>query len=171
MLKNYLKIAIRNFWKNKQFTIINIIGLSVGMACVILILLWVTDELSFDRFHDNADNIYLVLHDLGNKTIGQTSTLLAQTMVSELPEIKKATNYAQLSENMSFLVQYGNKVFNESVSIADSNFFNVFSFKLAEGSPSHALTDLNSMVVTKDIANKYFGDEKHHKTLSRRPSH
>ncbi len=160
MLKNYLKIAIRNFWKNKQFTIINIIGLSVGMACVILILLWVTDELSFDRFHDNADNIYLVLHDLGNKTIGQTSTLLAQTMVSELPEIKKATNYAQLSENMSFLVQYGNKVFNESVSIADSNFFNVFSFKLAEGSPSHALTDLNSMVVTKDIAKKYFGDEK-----------
>jgi putative ABC transport system permease protein len=159
MLKNYFKIAVRNLWKHKEFSIINIAGLSIGMACTILILLWVADELSFDRFHKNADNIQLVLRGDGKEMIGQTSILLAQKLKEELPEVINSTNFAKFPESLSFLVQNGNRSFNETMGMAASNFFEVFSFKLRRGNSSTALNDLNSIVITEDIAKKYFGEE------------
>jgi len=167
MFRNYFKVAVRNLMRHKTISFINIFGLSIGMACTILIMVWIIDELSFDSFHKNADSIYLALHSYGNEMIGQTSVLLAQTLKDELPEVINSTNFAQYPESIGFLIQYGDKSFNETVGTADTNFFNVFSFKLKKGNPSTALADLNTIVITEDIAKKYFGEEEAFgKTLS-----
>ena len=159
MLKNYFKVAIRTLIRHRTFSAINIFGLAVGMACTILILLWVQDELSYDRFFKNADNTYLVLR--GNKSVSTavTSKMLAPALKEELPEIKKSTNFIQLPESFKFLIKNGNKGFEENVILADSNFFEIFQFKYREGNPATALSAPNSIVITEETAKKYFGNE------------
>jgi putative ABC transport system permease protein len=159
MLKNYLKITFRNLVRHKVFSFINIFGLAVGMACTVLILLWVQDELSFDKFFKNADNTYLVLRGDKEGLTAMSSNLLAPALKEELPVISNASSYAPIPENIKILIQGGDKTFEESFSIADSNFFNVFSFKFLKGNPKTALNSPNSIVITKDIAEKYFGKE------------
>ncbi len=157
MLKNYLKITLRNLFRHKAFSFINIIGLAVGMACTILILLWVQDELSYEKFFKNADNTYLVLRGDKSGMTAVTSKMLAPALKQELPEIKKSTSFMQLPESFQFLIQNGNKGFEESVIMADSNFFRVFSYKFREGNPATALSSPNSIVITEEVAKKYFG--------------
>lgn len=157
MLKNYLKIAVRNLAKHRKFSIINIFGLAVGLSCFILIILWVQDELSYDRFHKNADHIYMVLrNDLG-KTSAATSISLAPALKDELPEVIEATSLVSLPESFKSFLQYEDKGFEENLSIIDSQFFDLFSFDFRDGNPQSALIAPNSIVLTESMAEKYFG--------------
>ena len=159
MLKNYFKIALRNLIRHKGFSFINISGLAAGMACTILILLWVNDELSYDKFFRNADNTYLVLRGDKSGMMAVTSKMLAPALKQELPEVKKSTSFMQLPESFQFLIQNGNIGFEENVIVADSNFFKVFSYKFMEGNPATALSSPNSIVITEEVAKKYFGSQ------------
>ena len=161
MFRNYFKVAFRNILKYKFFSFINIIGMMIGVTACLLIILYVSDELSFDKFHARSDRMYqMALH---GKIAGQeiyTSTTcppMAATLVSDIPEIEEAT---RLDTYGSAAVKYGEKAFTEDkLFYADSNFFQFFSFKLIEGDPKTALKEPNSIVFTQELATKYFGNE------------
>ena len=159
MLKNYFKIAFRNLLRHKVFSFINIFGLAIGMACTILIFLWAKDELSYDKFHKNADNIYLVLRGDNSEMTAMSSKFLAPALKEELPEVAGAVSLMQVPANIKILIQTDKDGFEENFSLADSNFFKIFSFKMLEGNPANALTDSKSIVITDKIAKKYFGKE------------
>jgi putative ABC transport system permease protein len=159
MLKNYLKIAFRNLFRHKTFSIINIVGLAAGMACTILILLWVLDELSYDKSFKNADEIYLVLRGDRSGMMAVTSKMLAPALKQEFPEIKKSTCFMLLPESFKLLIQNGDRGFEESVIMVDSNFFKLFSYRFREGDPATALSSPNSIILTSEAAKKYFGSE------------
>lgn len=158
MFKNYFKIAIRNLIKHKKYSMINILSLAIGLAGFILIMLWVQDELSYDRFHKNADNIYMVLRTENDKTSAITSKLLAPALKSEIPEIIDATGFALLPESFKPFLQYHEKGFEESFALTDSHFFDFFSFPFLEGYPQSAFDDPNSIVLTRRMCQKYFGN-------------
>ncbi len=159
MFTNHIKTAFRNLVRHRVFSAINIIGLAVGMACTILILLWVQDELSYDRFHNNADNIYLVLRGDNEGKAAVTSALLGPALRAELPDVVNAGCLEQLPESYKAFLQTGTTGFEETISLADSSFFSLFSFRFLRGSPATALRDPYSIVITEEIAKKYFGRE------------
>ncbi|SKC86772.1 ABC transporter permease [Ohtaekwangia koreensis] len=161
MLKNYFKIALRNILKHKFFSLINILGMTIGVTACLLIILYVSDELSYDKFHAKADRMYQV--GLHGKIAGQeiyTSTTcppLSAALVSEIPEIDEST---RLDGYGLTAVKYNEKAFTEEkLFYADSNFFEFFSFELLEGERKTALKEPNSIVFTTDLAKKYFGNE------------
>ena len=164
MFKNYFKVALRNIQRHKAFSFINITGLAIGMACCILIMLWVQDELSYDKFHENKDTLYRMINqnldakgDLGGSTIPYA---LAPIVKSEFPEIASFTRYQDLSWRYSCSFTYQEKKFYEQDFIlADPSFFEMFSFPFITGNPQTALKDPNSIVLTQDTAHKYFGEE------------
>lgn len=155
MFKNFLKITFRNLFKNKTYTLINLSGLSIGMACIILVLIWVENELSYDRFFKNSDNIHLVLQGFDNSYSTSTSELMAPQLRVDFPEVTDATEYGYVNED--FLFKYKNNSFNEYVAFTDSRFFNIFNFPFIEGNRTTALSSPNSLVVTESFAKKYFG--------------
>jgi putative ABC transport system permease protein len=163
MIKNYFKTAWRNLLKNKFYTLINIAGLTAGLAVGILILLWVQDELSFDRFHKNTAHIYRLENMVGtgaSKQIWQsTAAPIGVLGKKELPEIKE---FARLSYNSQYaLFKYKDKVFNEgNTGYTDPSLFSVFDFNLIKGNNEKPFTDNNSIVLTETTAKKYFGDEE-----------
>lgn len=158
MFKNYLKITIRNFLKYKIYSFINISGLAIGMACCLLIMLWVQDELSFDKFHANAGSIYrVVVMDRDNPARG-----VARVGAPWGPALQR--EYAEVSNFVRFrftgrsLVASGDKRFYESEGLhADATIFQVFTFPLITGDPLTALREPNSIVINEDLAEKYFG--------------
>ncbi|HEX9650535.1 MAG TPA: ABC transporter permease [Cyclobacteriaceae bacterium] len=161
MVKNYLKIAFRNIANQKLYSFINIMGLTIGIAGSIFILFYVVDELSYDKFHTDAKRIYRV--GLQGKIAGQeinviyTCPPLANAMANEFPEVESAV---RLGQNLEILFRYEDMIFYESdVLDADSNFFSFFSFKLLKGNPETCLAEPNSLVITEDMAQKYFGNE------------
>lgn len=159
MLSNYLKIALRNLRRQKAFAFINISGLAIGMACSILILLWVEHELSYDRFHSKADYLYRVTASLAELEVhaGVTPTPLAHAMISEIPDVKNAV---RISHYRGSLLQVGDRVFEEEqIIFADSNFLKLFSFPLVAGNPETALLNPEGILITQEMAKKYFGDE------------
>ncbi|HTY36625.1 MAG TPA: ABC transporter permease, partial [Bacteroidota bacterium] len=142
MFSNYLKVAVRNLLKHKLYTLINVGGLSVGLACAILISLWVGDELSFDRFHKNVENLYRVNWDFkwaGNEGVGPgTPPPLAATLASNIPDVAAAT---RLRHMPSATIRCGDRFFSEQgILAADSNFFDLFSFPLLDGDRRNVLT-------------------------------
>jgi putative ABC transport system permease protein len=161
MLKNYLKIAVRNILRQRIYSIINIIGLAVGIACCIAILLYVRDELSYDRFNKNADQIYRVHYHtyFNNKDfdLANSCAPLEPTMVKDFPEVVAATRIA----NFGFpVIRYKDKAFSEEKFYeADSTFFNVFTVHFIEGNPGTALVQPYTVVITETTARKYFGNE------------
>ncbi|HKK44179.1 MAG TPA: FtsX-like permease family protein [Balneolaceae bacterium] len=158
MLKNYLKIAWRNLFKHKGYTFINIIGLAVGIAVCTLIFKYVHYELSYDTFHQKANRTYRLTMDLNKSHIAVTPSLLLPTM-TKYPEVETGVRLYPASNYSSFAVRYKNKVFEEKrFAYADSTFFDVFSFKLLKGNPETALVRPNTVVITKAMAKKYFGD-------------
>lgn len=162
MLQNYFKLALRNMRKYKFFSAVNILGMSTGIAACLLILLYVVDELSFDRFHANADRIYQVgLHGkIGGQDIMTANTCppMAEALVREVPGVSQATRIANFWGTPT--LKYGDKAFTEDkVFHADSNFFQFFSYKLVAGDPKTALLEPNTVVLTQRIADKYFGKE------------
>ncbi|HZX58066.1 MAG TPA: ABC transporter permease, partial [Mucilaginibacter sp.] len=161
MIRNYIKTAWRNLVKNKFYSIINIAGLTLGLAIGILILLWVQDELSFDTFHKNAKNIYRL--DIQGGT-GATKQIfdfgvapIAQLAKQELPEVTGAT---RLCFDVSFsMFKYQDKVFGDEKTVfADPSLFSMFNFPLIEGNNAKPFPDDNSVVITKKTAKKFFGD-------------
>ena len=160
MFKNHIKYIFRNLTRHKAYSAINIFGLAIALACVILILLWIDHELSYDGFHMRADHIFMVLRGEEDSFMAPTSGLLAPTLVKELPEILNATGYAQLPETEKVLMRHEEKYFEEVISFTDSHFFEIFSFPFLKGSPSSALEDPYSVVMTEKAARKYFGDEE-----------
>jgi len=159
MLKNYFKTALRHFKRNKIFSVINISGLSIGLACCMLIILYAKDETSFDRFHKNADNLYQLTCDRIEKEgtdekFGIAAMVQGPAFKKEIPEIREFTRV----NNKVLVVKKGDAVFNEQVTWADDNFFSVFSFPLISGGANRALADMHSIVLTDEMAVKYFGN-------------
>jgi putative ABC transport system permease protein len=159
VLRNYFKIAFRNLIRHKGFSFINITGLGIGMASSILILLWVVDEVSYDKFHNNYKHIFRITASLPelNVSAAVSSSPLASAFSRELPQIKNAL---RVQPRHNDLMQVGDKMFEEkSICYADSNFFQFFSFPLKAGDAKTALLQPESIVITEAMAKKYFGDE------------
>jgi len=161
MFKNYLKIALRNFKKHIGYSFINIFGLTVSITCCVLMFLWVSDELSYDRFYPNADRIYRIGYYgvvQGNTMHGvQACPTLAPTLNSDFPEVEVATRFRKLGYPV---MRYKEKVFSEErYFTADSLFFDVFAIPFISGNPKTALRKPNSLVITQSTAKKYFGEE------------
>ncbi|WP_394748162.1 ABC transporter permease [Spongiimicrobium salis] len=160
MFKNYLKIAWRNLLKNKGYTAINIVGLSVGVCCFLLISLFVKNEFSYDKFHSKADRIYRVWQyenygpkeDFLNTT---TPVSMMKVLKSNFPEIEEGSRVYQFNS----LVKRNTLEFNESVRAVDPSFFQMFDFELLEGNQDAPLTDVNSIILSTSAAKKYFGSE------------
>ena len=156
MLKNYLKIALRNLTRNKVFSIINIAGLSLGLACCMLIVLYTKDEISFDRFQKNKDRLFRIQATISDenetRTIGSTNAIHGPTFKEEIPEIEEVIR----AQSTSFVSKKGNDLLNENVLFADDNFFTVFSLPLISGDPRTVLSDVHSIVISENVAKKYF---------------
>jgi putative ABC transport system permease protein len=161
MLKNYLKVILRNIRKHKGYSFINITGLAIGMACCLLISIWVLDELSYDRFHTNASLLYRVEEDqqYSGRVFHVTVTPhpLGPALVEEIPEIVDATRYVWSG---GLLFRYGEKAFFEYlIRAVDPSFFQMFTFPFIKGDKNRALESAHSLVISEDIAEKYFGEK------------
>jgi ABC-type antimicrobial peptide transport system permease subunit len=156
MFKNHLKLALRVLRRQKIYSLMNVSGLAIGMACTILILLWVQDELSYDRFHDNANQIYRVVAEWKENSAqwAKTPGLLAAAMKEEIPEV---VNAARLHKRPRLVIRYGDKAFYEDGKVrADPALFEMLTFPFVAGDRD-ALA--SGMVITESMAQKYFGDE------------
>ena len=157
MFRNYLRITLRILKNNKTYTSINITGLAVGMACSMLIFVFVQHELSYDRFHPDAEQIYQVLShtDINNWSISPTP--LGPALKEEFPEILETSRYHWIWGGA--MVSYEDRSFNiERMRFGDPSFFRLFHFPFIQGDPETALTNPNSIVITKAMAQKYFGE-------------
>jgi putative ABC transport system permease protein len=154
MFKNYLKITLRNLKKNKIYSFINISGLAIGIACCILIVLWVQDELSYDRFHENAENLYVATFSNGSKV---TPTALSGFLKDEYPEILHTSRFRNIGGN---LLKYKDTEIVEPDGImADPEFLNMFTISFLRGDPKTALNDPNSILISQQVASKFFSTE------------
>ncbi len=161
MFQNYLKTAFRNLLKDKLYFLINTFGLAVGMACCLLIVLFIHNELSFDRFHEKADQIYRVIAKFswGERPdhFAHTPAPLAPAIIREFPAVINAVRF---TGSWQKLIAYEDKQFwVDKFIYVDPHIFNVFTFPLIKGDPQTALKDLYSMVITEETAQKFFGNE------------
>ena len=161
MIKNYLKIVLRNIWRHKGYSFINITGLAIGMACCLLITIWVLDELSYDKFHENSPELFRVeenQHYSGRVFhVTVTPHPLAPALKEEIPEIIDATRYVWAG---GLLLRYGEKAFFEdNIRAVDPSFFQMFTFPLIKGDKNTAFDSPYSFVLSEEIAEKYFGEE------------
>ncbi|WP_435353046.1 ABC transporter permease [Emticicia sp. SJ17W-69] len=160
MLRNYIKIAFRNLLKNKAFTAINIFGLAIGIATCLIILLFVQDELSYDRFNEKADRIVRIIFkaNINGGKINEANVMppTAQTLKNDYPEVQDATRLRTFGKPRVIL---GEKIINDAtLAYADSNFFNVFSIPFLKGNPKTALNQPNFLVLSKKTAERFFGN-------------
>ena len=154
MIRNYFKTAWRNLLRYKLFSGLNIFGLATGMACSILIFLWVLDELSFDNFNSNADRIFRLTAKVSDVNAAVVPPALAQAIKTQVPAIKNATRLAAAQE----MITVGTKKFDEKkMFYADSSFLQMFNYPLLQGNVSTVLSSPNSVVITEATAIKYFG--------------
>lgn len=158
MFRNYLKVAFRYLVNHKGYAIINVLGLSVGVACCILIMLFVKSEWSFDRFHSKTDRIYrawLEEHYQGQVFTNTVTPIpLGPVLQAHLPEVGSTCRVAALNT----LVRYNNNTFNDPVNLVDSSFFYLFDFNLKEGDIKNPFPTVNSLIITEKSAKKYFGN-------------
>jgi len=162
MIKNYIKIALRSLRRNKLYSVLNITGLAIGITCCILILLYVQDELSFDSFHEKADRIYRVTTHfvLKDRIMDFASTAHVQGPMfkAEYPEVEDYVRFNSYGSRR--MIRYQDVTYAEERFIwVDNSVFDVFSFNLIKGNPEEALTKPNTVVITENIAEKYFGTE------------
>ena len=159
MLRNFFKITIRNLWRNKGFSTINISGLAIGMAAAMLILLWVQHEISFDRFHSRADRIFILFsrEDYNGKIDAwpRTPALMAQDLKRNFAEVEDIIRFNQVY----FLVTVGDKRFNSRGAFTDSGFLSTFSFPLLSGNAKQALSNDHGIILTEHFARNLFGKE------------
>jgi putative ABC transport system permease protein len=159
MFKNYLKIIFRNINRNKGYTLISVFGLAVGLACCIFIILWIQDELSYDRYHEKCDRIYRVVNEYQSEGAVRrgvrTSAQLAPALVQDFPEVEDAVRFSR----NKYLIAYGNKQFWFNIYFADPSLFEIFTVPFIKGDPKTALSEPGSIVISEKMAVKYFGNE------------
>jgi ABC-type antimicrobial peptide transport system permease subunit len=160
MLRNYFTVAWRNLRKDRQFTFLNLLGLSTGLACTLLIYLWVIDELNVDKFHENDNRLFQVLINSQNAGVVSTGTatpgLLAEALAKEMPGVKYATATAPTIGLKKTTLSVGNNVTKSVGQYADKDYFNMFSWHLIQGEKDKVLADKNSIVLSKELAIKLF---------------
>lgn len=162
MWSNYFKVAIRNIFKHKGYSTLNVLGLGVGMACAMLILLYSLHELSFDKFHAKADRIVVAhtLIDEESDVMSSAPNAFVPYMVREIPEVETGVRVFNRGSYLPFVVKYKDNIFQEDrIFHTDSTFFKVFSFPLIKGNPESCLVNPKSIVLTNEMAQKYFGDD------------
>ena len=159
MFKNYIKITFRNIQRNKGYALINVFGLAIGLACSIFIILWIQDELSYDRYHEKADRIYRVADESQSdgaiRRSVKTSAQLAPALVQDFAEVENAVRFSR----NKYLIAYENKQFWHNIFFADPSLFEIFTIPFTKGDPKTALNDPGSIVISEQMASKYFGDE------------
>ena len=163
MLKNYFKVALRSMIRNKLYSLINILGLTVGMSTACLLFMYVHDELSFDSYHENASRTYRVVETLesSNNTtrhIGMTAPRLAKLLTSEVPEVERVVNLYQFTGHLDF-IKDGTRFAERAWAMTDNNFTKVFDVEFIHGNPETAFSEPMSIVLTESTAQKYFGNE------------
>src|ERR1700733_3258657 len=161
MLQNFFKTVFRTLLRSGGFTVINIIGLAIGMAGAIIILLWIQNEVSYDQFHQNKSRIYEAWNRVSFNgqvlTWDATPKVLAGTLERDLPEVEQAT---RVNWSNRWVFSKDAKEFFAQGTQVDSNFLQVFSFPLMEGNPQTALKEINSIVLTEKLAGRLFGKEE-----------
>ena len=163
MLQNYIVVALRNLWRHRGYSLINVFGLAIGLASSIFILLYVVNELTYDRFHEKSDQIYRIWIR-GSMPATEmrhaiTAPPMAEALLNDYPEVEQVV---RLHQSRGWMVRSGDRIFHETEQefiFADSSFFDVFSFPLIKGDPKTCLRDPRSIVLTEEYATKYFGDE------------
>ena len=161
MIRHYFKIVLRNLWRNKTYSFINIFGLTLGLVCFLLIALYIFDELTYDSFHKNTSNIYRVVETKVSPQGKESKVAAVAYKISEqapvmIPEVKKAGRFSNLGRaNVSDPTSAN--AFYEMFTIANPDFLNVFDFKLLEGNRSTALTAPRSVLLTEETAKKIYG--------------
>jgi putative ABC transport system permease protein len=158
MLKNYFKTALKTLWRNKLFFLINIFGLSLGLACCMLILLYTGDEVSFDRFHKKADQIFRIVQATTNpdgsvQKDGSTGMMQGPNFKNTVPEIEDFVRV----QSGNLTLRHKGEVFDQENLFVDDNFFSIFSFPFLSGNPLTALASPRSVILSEEIAEKYFG--------------
>ncbi len=163
MIKNYLKIAWRNLLKNKGFSAINIFGLAVGIACCLLITLYVTDELSYDKYHEKGNRIYRLNNSIkfggSEQFLAQTPDPLGSVLKKDYPQVE---NFVRFFNRGPFLIKKSGTLDNireEKILFADSSVFAVFTFPLVAGNPQTVLTEPNTIVLSETAAKRHFANE------------
>lgn len=161
MIRNYLKIALRNLWKHKGFTSLNVLGLSLGIGCFIIIAMFVTDELSYDRYNVKADRIYRINSDIrfggADMHAAVSADPMGETLKNDYPEVEQYTRL--YASNGSKLIKKGGEYIDEKKVVhADSTLFDVFTLPAIVGNTKTALTEPNTVVITKSAAKRYFGN-------------
>lgn len=162
MFRNYLKLAVRSLWKNKSFSVLNIAGLAMGLAACLLILLYVKDELSFDRFNKNAERIYRIDTDIrfgGSDFL--TATVpdpMAKTLVQEFPQVEAAVRFR--SQGNLVFHKGQEHIMENRVVYTDASLFKIFTLPVIDGNPEQLLKQPNTVVITESMADKYFGKKE-----------
>ena len=160
MFKNYLKIAFRNLIRHKGYSFINIVGLAIGMVSCILILLWVQHELSYDRFHVNAENIYRVVEMQQQSgepfPVAVTPSPLGPAMLEDFPEV---VNFTRFQTYFFGYIKNEGEMFRAEITLADPSIFDIFSFPILSGDKEVMFDDLFNVAISEDMAERYFGDE------------
>ena len=161
MFKNHLKIAWRNLLKDRQFTLLNVLGLSAGLACALLIFLWVNDERSYDKFFANDDQLYQVLEhrksDGEVKISDESSGLVSEILRAQMPQVQYAASLAPTEWFQKSTLTVGDKNIKAQGQYAGKDYFNIFSFTLLEGDKNKVLADNSSIVISDELAKKLFG--------------
>src|SRR5688572_2878713 len=159
MIKNYLKIAWRNLFRNKAFSITNLLGLIIGITCTMLILFWVQDELTYDKVHKNYDNIYQVIanRDFKNEVFTDRNIMfpLSKELETGYPQIKNAV---VITYPQNHVLSVGNTRLERQGRIVGGKFFDMFSWKALRGNPADAITDPTWMVISQSTAKAFFGN-------------
>ncbi|HZG23953.1 MAG TPA: ABC transporter permease, partial [Chitinophagaceae bacterium] len=161
MLRNYFKIAVRNLWRNKGFSAINIFGLALGIATCLVIMIFVQNELSYDRFNEKAERMFRVIlrgsMQGGELKESHVMAPVAQTLKKDYPEVLEATRIRTYGTPR---ITYADKMFrDDAFAFVDSNFFQVFTIPLTRGDAKTALLKPNTIVISRSVARKYFGNE------------
>ncbi len=158
MIRNYLKIALRNIIKHKLHSLINILGLAIAIACCLLLVLFILHELSYDSFHKNGDRIFRVnssfLRENSTQIQAKTPAPLATALKEEFPEVEYAARFLF----PEYTVKYQDNIFTEKTTFTDPDFLKMFSFNLLMGNPDEVLKDKNTIILSENIARKYFGN-------------
>jgi hypothetical protein len=161
MFRTNLKIAWRNLMKDRQFTFLNVLGLSAGLACTLLIYLWVNDELSFDKFFANDSQLFQVMEhrktDDGIKVSDESSGLVSEMVKNKMPEVQYAASLAPPEWFQKFTLSANDKNIKAIGQYAGKDYFNIFSFKLLEGDKNKVLANKSSIVISDELAKKLFG--------------
>src|SRR6266487_1545961 len=160
MFRTNFKIAWRNLIKDKQFMLLNILGLSAGLACALLIFLWVNDELSYDKFFANDDRLYKLMeyrnYNGEIQTSEESSGLLSQTVKQQIPAVEYAAAVAPPGWFPQYTLSANDKNIKANGEYAEKDYFNIFSFKLIDGNKNNVLENKSSIVISDELAKKLF---------------